>query len=74
MCGARRDAARMNSQAPDFAYIASDLDERQTLCEYGRAAHAANHGTGHGRLRHAARGLRLRPGSLRRPRPSLRPA
>lgn len=60
----------MNSTTtPDFAYIASDLGDRQTLRDYGRAC-AASHVVEEGRLRRAAHGLRLRPGSLRRPRPA----
>lgn len=54
----------MNSTtAPDFAYIASDLGDRQTLRDYGRA-YAAGHIAEENRLKRAAHGLRMR-----RPRP-----
>jgi hypothetical protein len=60
----------MNSTtAPEFAYIASDLGDRQTLRDFGRAC-AAGHATEEGPLKRAAHGLHLRPGSLRRPRPT----
>jgi hypothetical protein len=56
----------MNSPAPNFAYISSDVPERLTLREYGRDV-IAKQSTGESRLSHALRGLRLGHGALRVP-------
>jgi hypothetical protein len=64
--GQTREGCRMNSSAPTFAYISSDVPEQLTLREYGRNL-AASHSTGESRLQRALRGLRLRHGSLRVP-------
>jgi hypothetical protein len=57
----------MNSPAPTFAYISSDVPEQLTLREYGRDVTAAKHSTGESRLERALRGLRLGDGALRVP-------
>jgi hypothetical protein len=61
-----REGCPMNSPAPTFAYISSDVPEQLTLREYGRDL-AARHSTGESRLQRALRGLRLGQGSLRVP-------
>jgi hypothetical protein len=61
----------MNSPAPDFAYISSDVPDQVTLREYGRSL-AAAHSTGDSRLERAVHGLRLGHGALRRPTPRVR--
>jgi hypothetical protein len=58
----------MNSPATSIAYISADIPEGLMLRDYGRQV-AAQRSTGDSRLRRALDGLRLAPGTLRRPVP-----
>jgi hypothetical protein len=58
----------MNSTATSIAYISSDIPDGLTLRDYGRRL-AAESTTGDSRLRRALDGLRIGPGTLRRPAP-----
>jgi hypothetical protein len=58
----------MNSPATSIAYISSDIPDALTLRDYGRQL-ASERSTGDSRLKRALDGLRLGPGTLRRPAP-----
>jgi hypothetical protein len=58
----------MNSPATSIAYISSDVPDGLTLGDYGRRL-ASERSTSGSRLRRALDGLRIGPGTLRRPAP-----